>query len=179
MKFAPDLRDERGFTLIELLTALGMLVIVATALAYALVAATKSEEELNRRFVSQINARIALDTLRREIHCASSVTPTGTSASITIVLGNRCPSGAGSTVRWCTQPSDSQFALYRSTGASCDTSGRKVVDYLTTGTVFTFWEQSTSSLAYLSVSLPVNAKPATWSPYRLEDDIVLRNSTRT
>lgn len=171
--------DQRGFTLIELLTVLGMLLIVVIALTSVLIAATKAEEEMNRRFGSQINARIALDQLRREIHCASAVTPTGTTTSIVIVLGSRCPLGSG-TASWCTSGSGTRYALYRKSGALCDTSGRKVVDYLTFGTVFTFTAQSTSSLAYLSVTLPVNANPATGLPdYRLQDDIVLRNSTRT
>ncbi len=173
-------RDERGFTLIELVTAMGMLVIVVTALSSVLVVATKAEEEMNRRFASQINARIALDQLRREIHCASSVTPLGTSASIVIVLGGRCPTATGGTVvSWCTLGSGTRFALYRQVGATCSTSGRKAVDYLTTGTVFTFTAQSLSGLAYLSVTLPVNTKPETGLPdYRLTDDIVLRNSVR-
>jgi len=175
------LRDERGFTLIELVTALGMLLIVVTALTSVLVVATKAEEEMNRRFASQINARIALDLLRREIHCASTVTPTGTSASIVIVLGSRCPTAAGgTTVSWCTSGSGTRYSLYRQAGATCSTSGRKSVDYLTTGSVFTFTVQSTSSLGVLSVTLPVNTKPETGLPdYRLADDIVLRNSTRT
>jgi len=174
-------RDERGFTLIELVTVLAMLMIVMTALTGALIAATKTEEEMNRRFASQINARIALDQLRREIHCASAVTPTGASASITIVLGNRCPSATGgTTVSWCTSGSATRYALYRQVGATCSASGKKSVDYLTAGTVFTFTPQSASSLAILSVTLPVNAKPETGLPdYRLTDDIVLRNSTRT
>ena len=174
-------RDERGFTLIELVTVLGMLVIVMTALSYALIAAQKSEEEMNRRFASQINARIALDQLRREIHCASAVTPTGASASIVIVLGNRCPSaGAGTTVSWCTTGSGTRYALYRLVGASCDATGKKSVDYLTSGTVFSFVPQSVTSLAVLSVTLPVNTRPASGLPdYRLTDDIVLRNSSRT
>ena len=174
-------RDERGFTLIELVTVLGMLVIVMTALSYALIAAQKSEEEMSRRFASQINARIALDQLRREIHCASAVTPAGASASIVIVLGNRCPSaGAGATVSWCTTGSGTRYALYRLVGASCDATGKKSVDYLTSGTVFSFVPQSVTSLAVLSVTLPVNTRPASGLPdYRLTDDIVLRNSSRT
>ena len=174
-------RDERGFTLIELITVLGMLVIVMTALSYALIAAQKSEEEMNRRFASQINARIALDQLRREIHCASAVAPAGASASIVIVLGNRCPSaGAGTTVSWCTTGSGTRYALYRLVGASCDATGKKSVDYLTSGTVFSFVPQSVTSLAVLSVTLPVNTRPASGLPdYRLTDDIVLRNSSRT
>jgi hypothetical protein len=37
-----------------------------------------------------------------------------------------------------------------------------------------------TSLAVLSVTLPVNTRPASGLPaYRLTDDIVLRNSSRT
>ena len=174
-------RDERGFTLIELVTVIGMFVITVTALSYALVAANKAEEDMNRRFVSQINARIALDQLRREIHCASAVTPTGASDSITIVLGSRCPSaGAGTTVSWCAEGSGTRFALYRLVGSVCDNTGKKAVDYLTEGTVFSFAPQNVTSLAVLSVTLPVNTRPASGLPaYRLADDIVLRNSSRT
>jgi type II secretory pathway pseudopilin PulG len=174
-------REESGFTLIELVTVLGMLVIVVTALAYALAAAAKSEEEMNRRFGSQINARIALDQIRREAHCASAVTPTGAASSITITLGGRCPTAAaGTTVSWCTVGSGTRYVLYRKVGATCDATGKKSVDYLTTGTVFTFTPQSASSLAVLSVTLPVNTRPESGLPdYRLADDIVLRNSSRT
>lgn len=173
-------RDTRGFTLIELLTVLAMLLIVMAALSSVLIAATKAEEDMNRRFGSQINTRIALDQLRREIHCATSVTPTGSSSSIVVVLGSRCPFGAGSTVRWCVHGTGSRFALYRSTGATCTTSDRRMVDYLTYQTAFAFSSQSTSSLAYLSVDLRVDTKPVAGLPsYRLTDDIVLRNSTRT
>ena len=73
--------EESGFTLIELITVLGMLVIVMTALSSAMIAAHKAEEDMNRRFGSQINARIALDQLRREIHCASAVTTSTASTS--------------------------------------------------------------------------------------------------
>jgi prepilin-type N-terminal cleavage/methylation domain-containing protein len=175
-------REESGFTLIELITVLGMLVIVMTCLSYAMVAAHKAEEDMNRRFGSQINARIALDQLRREIHCATAVTPApiGTTSNITIVLGPRCPTAsAGLTVTWCTSGSGTRYALYRQTGLYCGTSGRKVVDYLTTGAVFSYTLQLPTSLAYVSVTLPVNTKPASGRPdYRLTDDIVLRNSVR-
>jgi type II secretory pathway pseudopilin PulG len=175
------LRDESGFTLIELVTVLGMLVIVMTALSYALIAASKSEEEMNRRFGSQINARIALDQIRREVHCASAVTPTGTADAITITLGGRCPTAAaGTTVSWCTVGSGTRYVLYRNAGATCDNAGKRTVDYLTAGTIFSFTPQSGSSLAFLSVTLPVNTRPASGLPdYRLTDDIVLRNSQRT
>lgn len=171
--------EESGFTLVELVTVLGMFLITVTALSYAMIAAHKTEEDMNRRFGSQINARIALDQLRREIHCASAV-PTATAASITITLGSRCPTaGAGTTVSWCTSGSGTRYALYRLVGATCNATGRKTVDYLTSGTVFAFVTQSTTSLAVLSVTLPVNTKPASGLPdYNLADDIVLRNSAR-
>jgi len=174
-------REETGFTLVELVTVLGMLLITMTALSSAMIAAHKTEEDVNRRFASQINARIALDQLRREIHCASAVTPTGASASVTITLGSRCPTaGAGTTVSWCTSGTGTRYALYRLAGGTCDTSGKKAVDYLTSGTLFSFATQSASSLAVLSVTLPVNTRPESGLPdYRLTDDIVLRNSTRT
>ena len=173
-------REETGFTLVELITVIGMFLITVTALSYALIAANKAEEDMNRRFASQINARIALDQLRREIHCASAV-PTATSASITITLGSRCPTAvSGTTVSWCTSGTGTRYALYRLAGGTCDATGKKTVDYLTTGTVFSFAAQSTSSLAILSVALPVNTRPESGLPaYNLTDDIVLRNSTRT
>lgn len=173
-------REESGFTLIELLTVLGMLLITVTCLSYALIAAQKAEADMTRRFTSQINARIALDQLRREIHCASSVTPAGASSSITIVLGSRCPTaGAGTTVSWCTSGSGTRWALYRQIGATCTTAGKKTVDFLTTGTVFSYAVQSSSSLGILSVTLTVDSGQAGLRPYNLTDDIVLRNSTRT
>jgi prepilin-type N-terminal cleavage/methylation domain-containing protein len=174
-------REESGFTLIELVTVMAMMLIVMAAVTEAMIAANKTEEDLNRRFGSQVNARIALDQLRREVHCASAVTPTGTSATITITLGSRCPTaGAGTTVSWCTSGSGSRYALYRLVGATCSASGRKAVDYLTAATVFSYAPQSTSSLAVLSVTLPVNTNPASGLPdYKLADDIVLRNSSRT
>jgi type II secretory pathway pseudopilin PulG len=172
--------EERGFTLVEMVTVMGMFLITITALSYALIAANKAEEDMSRRFGSQVNARIALDQLRREIHCASAVTPAGASATITITLGTRCPTaGAGTTVSWCTSGSGTRYALYRLVGATCNTTGRKTVDYLTTGTVFSYAAQSTTSLAILSVTLPVNTRPASGLPdYNLTDDIVLRNSVR-
>ncbi|GIU95655.1 MAG: hypothetical protein KatS3mg012_2112 [Gaiellaceae bacterium] len=173
-------RDEHGLTLVEMLTVIAMLGLVIAALATILVAAMNAEREMNRRFTSQINARLALDQLRREVHCATSVTPTGVSTSITIVLGSRCPSAlGGTTVSWCTVGSGTRFALYRVVGATCSASGKRIADFLTSGTVFAFAPQSPTGLAVLSVDLPVNTRPGGGlADYRLEDDIVLRNSTR-
>ena len=174
--------EESGFTLVELVTVLVLLLIVMTCLSYAMIAAHKAEEDMNRRFASQINARIALDQLRRDVHCATVVTPgpIGTVSNITMVLGPRCPAAAaGLIVTWCTVGSGTRYALHRQVGLTCGSTGRKVVDYLTTGAIFSYTLQLPTSLAYVSVSLPVNTKPASGRPdYRLADDIVLRNSVR-
>ena len=59
-------------------------------------------------------------------------------------------------------------------------SGKRWADYLTASSIFVYTPQNTSSLAKLNVRLPVNIKPSEpRSLYNLEDDIVLRNSTRT
>jgi prepilin-type N-terminal cleavage/methylation domain-containing protein len=181
MRLRERVREERGFTLVELLTVLAMLVIVVATLSSVLISANNTEREMTRRFGSQVNARIALDKLRREIHCASSVSPTGTGSSITIVLGSRCPFAGGSTVNWCTQSSGGgQYALYRRVTSACDTTGTKLVDYLTLANVFTVTPSTSSSLAYVSVDLPVDTmQQSGLSDYRLTDDIVLRNSTRS
>jgi hypothetical protein len=99
---------------------------------------------------------------------------------ITIALGSRCPTaGAGTTVSWCAQGSGTRWALYRQVGSTCTTSGKKTVDYLTTNALFSYAAQSTSSLAIVSVALPVNTRPSSGLPAcNLTDDIVLRNSTR-
>ena len=111
---------------------------------------------MNRRFGSQINARIALDQIRREVHCASAVTPdrVGRRRSRSRSAVAVPTAGAGTTVSWCTAGSGTRYVLYRKVGATCDTAGKKTVDYLTTGTVFCFTPQSTTSLATLSVTLP-------------------------
>ena len=138
-------REESGFTLIELITVLGMLVIVMTALSSAMIAAHKAEEDMNRRFGSQINARIALDQLRREIHCASAVT-TSTASMITLTLGSRCPTAGGGTTDQLVRAGDRDAVGALPAGRKClHDVGRKTVDYLTTNTLFSYAAQSTST----------------------------------
>ena len=183
------LRSERGYTLVEMLTVLVIMGVVMGGLTTVFVSATNSEADLNNRFHAQLNARLALDKMRREVHCANVATPTGSSSSVTITLPSYCKTGSGS-VTWCTRSvATNRYALYRVVGSSCS-GGVKWADYLTpsaTATVcsgalciFNYTAQSTSSLAKLSVDFPVNIKPAkTVELYELKDDIVLRNSSRS
>ncbi|HEY2935179.1 MAG TPA: prepilin-type N-terminal cleavage/methylation domain-containing protein, partial [Gaiellaceae bacterium] len=63
------LRAEGGFTLVELLTVTVILTIVLTGLTTLFVQGSNAELDMNNRFQAQLNARLALDRLRRDLHC--------------------------------------------------------------------------------------------------------------
>jgi prepilin-type N-terminal cleavage/methylation domain-containing protein len=180
------LSREEGYSLVELLTVVTILGLVLSSLTTIFVTASHGELDMNRRYQAQEQARLAMDKLRREIHCASAVSPSGDSSSITLTMPSQCPTSAGATsVQWCVQTlstsSGARYALYRSTGATCGAaSGVLWADYLRTQQVFTYTPQSSSSLGSLAVALVVNTTTnATIGTFRLSDSIVLRNSTRT
>jgi prepilin-type N-terminal cleavage/methylation domain-containing protein len=180
---------EQGYSLIEMLVVLVIMGVVMTSLTTVFVQASNSETDMNNRFHAQLTAKLALDKVRREVHCATVVTPTGVSSSVTITLPSYCKTGSGS-ITWCTRSNGTnRYALYRVVGSTC-TGGVMWADYLVptaTATVsggalqiFNYTAQSTSSLAKLHVDFPVNVKPSkTVELYELIDDIVLRNSTRS
>jgi prepilin-type N-terminal cleavage/methylation domain-containing protein len=194
------LRSERGYTLIEMLTVLIIMGVITSALTTLFVQASNAEQDSNNRFQAQLTARLALDTFRREVHCASVATPTGSSSSVTITLptwtnpdgtSSHCRTGSGS-ITWCTRSvATNRYALYRVVGSTC-TGGVKWADYLvptssaaTCGSpaalcVFSYTAQSLTSLAKVHIDLPVNVKPSrTGDLYELADDVVLRNSSRS
>jgi prepilin-type N-terminal cleavage/methylation domain-containing protein len=168
---------ENGYTIVELLVVMLILGTVMGSLTTIFVHAANAELDLNNRFQAQQNARVALDRLRRETHCASQAS-VATSSTVTLTLASYCPTGNGS-VTWCTVGSGSRYGLYRKAGASCDATGVRWADYLTTGAVFAYTAQSPTSLAKLRVDFPVNLKPTkSVESYELVDEIVLRNSLR-
>jgi prepilin-type N-terminal cleavage/methylation domain-containing protein len=185
------LSGQAGFTVIEMLTVLLILGVVMGGLTSVFTSATNAEADMNNRFQAQQTARLALDKLRREVHCASSATPAGSdTSSVVLTLPTYCKTYSGNTsVTWCTRSvATNRYALYRVNGATC-TGGVKWADYLvptSTATVssgalrvFNFTAQSTSSLAKLHVDFPVNPKASrSAETYELIDDLVLRNSTR-
>ena len=190
-RVARRLRGQAGFTMVEMLTVLLILGVVMGGLTTVFTSATNAEADMNNRFRAQQTARLALDKLRREVHCASSATPSGTNTSaVVLTLPTYCKTYSGNTsVTWCTRSvATNRYALYRVDGTVC-TGGIKWADYLTptsTATVcsgalcvFNFTAQSTSSLAKLHVDFPVNPKPSrSAATYELIDDLVLRNSSR-
>jgi len=168
------LASERGYTLIELLQVTVILGVVLGAIMALFVNATNAEVDMNHRFQAQQGARVAVDRMRREIHCSSAITPTGPAASITITLPSQCP-GAGGVQASITYDTSlvapNRYVLRR--------AGVTIADYVTTANAFDYTAPTQQKLGTLRVDLPVNVKPSeahkTW---RLVSDIVLRNTKR-
>jgi type II secretory pathway pseudopilin PulG len=166
---------ERGYSLVELLQVTLILAVVLGALTTVFVRAMNSELEMNQRFLAQQEARVAVDKLRREIHCASAITPAGNSQSITVTLPGQCPTAVAkalTTVVYDVQPvSAGRWQLRR--------AGVRLADYVTVQNVFTYNAPATGKRGNLHVELPINVRPnQTGQTWRLVADIVLRNTTR-
>jgi prepilin-type N-terminal cleavage/methylation domain-containing protein len=186
------LAAEGGYSLSELLVVLAIIGIVVGALVALFVSASNAQVDMNRRFEAQQEMRLALDKLRREIHCAKTVAGTPPTSSIVITLGSYCPSnssGAEAQITWCTKDKNGNappgagapYSLWRYAGAFCTGTGRKEANYLTIHNVFAAYPTPPAgSLPTLSVDLPVDVNPADAKQhYTLMDDIVLRNASRT
>jgi prepilin-type N-terminal cleavage/methylation domain-containing protein len=188
---------EHGYSLSEMLVVLAILGIVLGALTQLFVSASTAQVDMTRRFEAQQDMRLALDKLRRELHCANTITgtlPTTAmpTSSLTISLGSYCPTngtGGATQIIWCTKDKNGNappgagapYSLWRYVGSTCSGTGRKWADYLTTGQIFTdYILPASGSLGKLSVNLPVDLTPNdTKQRYTLQDDIVLRNTPRS
>jgi type II secretory pathway pseudopilin PulG len=177
------LRSERGFTLVEALASMSILMTVMAGMTALMVSGTKTEVELNRRFQANTEARLALDKLRKDVHCSWNVSPAGTSATITLTMSSTCPtSGGGTSVTWCTVANGTgRYGLWRYLGGACSGTGRKVADYLTTASAFSYTAPAAGSklLKQLGITLDINLTPTKPERvYQLQDALVLRNSVR-
>jgi type II secretory pathway pseudopilin PulG len=168
-------RDERATTLIELIAAMSILMIVLTGIASVFVSGSNSGADLDRRFQAQQTARLALETLRRDLHRACSVSPSSGPATSSITLAlpnvpgpNEAPNcGAVTSVTWSV---DGSRTLWR--------GGVKWATNLTTATPFTPLPASGGSLPDVSVDLSVAIDLAGSHSYVLTDAIYLRNGGR-
>ena len=180
------LTESGGYTLSEMIVVLAILVIVIAALTQLFVSASNAHADMNNRFQAQQNGRIALDRLRREIHCASGVV-VPTTSSVTMTLPSYCPTndtptpGADSSFTWCTVGAGAPYALWRYTGTACSGAGRKWADKLTTAAAFpSYTAPAGGNRGTISVDLVVDLTPSDGKQrYELKDDIVLRNTTRS
>jgi prepilin-type N-terminal cleavage/methylation domain-containing protein len=187
MSFPRSLRgEERGFSLIEMLTVMIIMSVVLTGLTTLFVQGSNAELDMNRRFEAQQDSRVALDKIRREIHCAQGAATTpasGEAPSITLDLPGQCPTAVGAaqtSVTWCSVlVSTGRYKLYRKVGVTCNATGVRWADYLTQANLFQYQAASSDSLAKVRVSFPIDVKSGDATPaYRLCDQIVLRNTLR-
>ena len=182
------LRRRDGYTLVELLAVLLIFLTVMTALVALFTSGARAELDVNRRFQAQQAARIALDKLRRELHCSDGLTKIDGTAladgvavsGIRVSLPSQCPSalGVATVVTYdMLQVTSTRWKLRRTKGSVTTV----IADYITTpsGLSFTYTKASASTRALLHVDFTVNVYPNEgWKRWRLVDDIVLRNTLR-
>jgi prepilin-type N-terminal cleavage/methylation domain-containing protein len=172
-----------GYTLIELLLVCAILGTVLASLTILFVSASKGQIDANRRYRAQQDARVAVDKVRREVHCASQITPAGVSTGITVQLPSQCPTGATpgipggalTNVTYDVVPvagSSQRFQLRRNTVV--------VADYVSEQNAFKYdVPVASTSRGRLRMTLPINVEPTNPAKeWRLVADIVLRNTTR-
>ncbi len=173
---------ERGTTLTELIVSMALLAIVMTALVTLFTSGTRAEAQLNFQFQSQTEARVALDTLRRDVHNACAATVVG-GTQVTLLTVDSTDASFPCTVTsvtWCTAGSGTQYGLYRAPGAAtCSDTDTRRADFLTSGSIFSI-VTTAGELPKVGVDLTVNRQPTiTRLRYRLDDQIALRNARRT
>jgi len=140
------LRDEGGYTLLELLVVLSIMGLVLTGLTSSFASGLSAEAGSMRRAQAQQNARLALDRMRIDIHCASAApapqeNPYGGFTLTLTESPSVCPAvtTTSSGVQWCTIPqagSTTHWQLFRYLGtqlADCGGGGVStlLVDYIT------------------------------------------------
>jgi type II secretory pathway pseudopilin PulG len=184
-------------TLVELMVALGLMSIVMGPLIGSFVAMSSAQARQANVVLAQEQARLALERMRKDIHCAHSVggPQVNPSGGDTLILNETNTSGAAdcpgllatnaSSVQWCTVPvtgSTNRFRLYREAdpSTSCDgTESTFQVDYLTDAEIWSTPACTGGQYPTVQVSFPISVSPSTTDAgqYNLADQIALRNAT--
>jgi prepilin-type N-terminal cleavage/methylation domain-containing protein len=181
------LRDQEGYSLVELIAVLAIFLTVVAALTSLYVSGAKAELAANKRFQAQQNARLALDKLRRELHCSNGITapdgtalpaPPATFSAIRVSLPGHCPTAGGADTSVDYELISAGSERYRLRRTS-PTSEALIADHITRDDVFQYTAESATSRALVHVEFPVNIDPNEGSTdWALADDIVLRNTLR-
>lgn len=175
-KLRRRLAGQGGYSLIELLIVTAILGTILGAVTVLFVQASNAEFDVNRRFQAQQAARVAVDKMRREIHCASEIAPTGVSSSISVTLPAQCPSSGG-TLTTVTYDMNEIVAGERYT---LRRNNVVLADFSTLQNAFEYEAPvPTVSLGKLTVTLPINTDPSKpTKQWKLIAPMVLRNTTR-
>jgi prepilin-type N-terminal cleavage/methylation domain-containing protein len=180
---------EQGYSLIELLVTMVILVIVLGSLTTVFTSGSSAEADLNRRFQAQQNARLGLDRIRGDIHCATAAQAQTINTYPGVKLADANCYAATPTISWCAvlvTASPARYQLYRSTttgATTCtgsDAARVMIADYLTTSSAFTTAtiQQYTLQRVGIDFKVSANATTSTADVYELTDSIVARNATR-
>lgn len=179
------LAAQGGYTLTEMLVVLAILGTVIGALAGVFTSALKAEVDMNQRFQAQQSARLALGKIRRELHCAQQtfVQPSGAAATIVSAVSAKTAYCRPGQATWCVLAvagPPARYALFRKAGATCDSAGVKMADFLTSIAAFQLAPAVAGSRGRVLVDLKVDIDPATPAHrYRLYDEITMRGSARS
>jgi prepilin-type N-terminal cleavage/methylation domain-containing protein len=180
---------EQGYSLIELLVTMVILVIVLGSLTTVFTSGSSAEATLNRRFQAQQNARLGLDRMRVDIHCASAAQAQTINTYPGVKLADGNCYTATPTISWCVvqfSTTPLRYQLFRSTttgGTTCtgsDAARVLVADNLVSSSPFTTATIPQYMLQRVGIDFKVsaNATTSTADVYELTDSIVARNATR-
>jgi prepilin-type N-terminal cleavage/methylation domain-containing protein len=183
--FGRRLGREDGYTLVELITVMAILGIVMAPLATSWATGVAQEVSQTRREQAYANARVALQRMRIDVHCATGVTTVEQNAyggfTLTLTEANDqttdlkgwcpavIPAGSGSSgVQWCTiahSGSTTRFTLYRFLGTNptdCDGGSASTfeADYLasTPGS----WPVNSAAVASTGTGTPTSWTGNLW-----------------
>jgi len=179
------LEREAGVTLPELLVTMTVLGVMVTTLTGVFVSGSNAEIDLNKRFQAQTEARVALQSFRRDVHRACDATFSGSSSVTLKTLPTTATSYSCNVVvsTWCVTGSAWPYTLRRAAGsASCTTSSVRRAGNLTSAAVFADVPGAAGSglLRRTAIDLSVDTKLTDVQPaYRLTDSIALCNAARS
>jgi prepilin-type N-terminal cleavage/methylation domain-containing protein len=129
-----------GFTLTELLVVLVIIGIVLAGITQLFTSGLNAEADQTKRVNAQQDARVALDQLRRELHCASDLSYNSVS-SVTVTLPPYCSSSPTTTLSAAvTLPS----ATIPATATDKFNSGANTISFDSSGTVTCAGKTATS-----------------------------------
>lgn len=184
--------DERGYSLVELLVVMVILGLVMAGLTAVFVSGSTAEVRFNKRFQGQQQARLALDRVRSDIHCASQADANHPLNGLPALRLNVASCSATKPYDyWCVvtvSASPPRYKLYRtasaaSTATTCtsgDAARTLVADHLVSSAVFTTAAIAQFGLQTVGVDFKISVNPTTTIPtdvYELSDTIVARNYT--
>ena len=196
-RLSARLGREDGFTLVEMLSVMVLLGILLSPIVTSLVATMSAQARQASAVTAQEQARLALERMRLDIHCAHSVGAplANSSGGSTIILNETNASGLAeclgllaqnaSSVQWCTVPypaSRTRYRLFREDDPSVECSGSLStfqVDYLRQSSVWATPGCTGGAVPTVSVALSIAVSPGTTAAasYDLDDQIALRNAT--